>query len=275
MKDYYKILGVDRNSDLETIKKAYRKLAKKYHPDLNKDNPSAEEKFKEINEAFEFLTKNKNNTNSSNYNFYKNYQRFDGNYHENFDVESIFTKIFNDFFSDDIFVFKNKKFNQRFTVNDFNNIIVEKKVSLRDIFFGREISITIKRNNITETINVKLPVDSYISKKIIIPGKGIINTNNSDFNGDLIIKLNITNTHNFKVLGKDLYLDVKINSNIDNILGKKLQVNTIEEKIIEVTVPENYKEGSFLRIKNKGLWYKKLDSGSFERGDMYLKIISQ
>ena len=62
-KDYYSILGVDKNANEEEIKSAYRKLAKKYHPDLNKDNPSAAEKFKEINEAYEVLgdsTKRKN-----------------------------------------------------------------------------------------------------------------------------------------------------------------------------------------------------------------------
>jgi len=52
--DYYKILGVDRNADEATIKKAYRKLARKFHPDMNKDS-AAEEKFKEVNEAYEVL----------------------------------------------------------------------------------------------------------------------------------------------------------------------------------------------------------------------------
>ena len=54
-KDYYKILGVDKNATKEEIKKAYKKLAKKYHPDLNKDNPDAADKFKEINEAASVL----------------------------------------------------------------------------------------------------------------------------------------------------------------------------------------------------------------------------
>ena len=54
-KDYYKILGVDKNADQKEIKKAYRKLAKKYHPDLNSGNKSAQEKFKDVNEAYEVL----------------------------------------------------------------------------------------------------------------------------------------------------------------------------------------------------------------------------
>ena len=54
-RDYYEVLGVDKGADKETIKKAYRKLAMKHHPDQNKDNPKAEEKFKEVNEAYDVL----------------------------------------------------------------------------------------------------------------------------------------------------------------------------------------------------------------------------
>ena len=55
-RDYYEVLGIDRNADDASIKKAYRKMAKKYHPDMNKDNPAAEEKFKEVTEAYNVLS---------------------------------------------------------------------------------------------------------------------------------------------------------------------------------------------------------------------------
>ena len=55
-RDYYEVLGIDRNADEASIKKAYRKMAKKYHPDMNKDNPAAEEKFKEVTEAYNVLS---------------------------------------------------------------------------------------------------------------------------------------------------------------------------------------------------------------------------
>lgn len=67
--DYYKVLGVERNATQDDIKKAYRKMARKYHPDLNKDDPNAKDKFQEINEANEVLSdpeKERNTTNTAN-----------------------------------------------------------------------------------------------------------------------------------------------------------------------------------------------------------------
>lgn len=281
MKDYYKILGVSRNSSEEEIKKAYRELAKKYHPDLNKDDPKAEEKFKEINEAFEFLTKNKRN----NHSFFKNvYDSSD--FKNNINFEDIFElDLFSEIFStlsDDPY---NTFFGFRRSHPDLN-LIIRKDVTLRDIFFGKELKISMKRDNFhlplkfIETISLKLPLDSYINKKIIIPGKGYRRGRNF---GDLIIILNIVDTHGFEISGSDLYYTLCV-ENLSSILGKKIQIECIEGSKVEVKIPENFKENMILRIKKKGLWYKSnkrkysrdlTNPEDFERGDMYVRIIEK
>lgn len=281
MKDYYKILGVSRNSSEEEIKKAYRELAKKYHPDLNKDDPKAEEKFKEINEAFEFLTKNKRNNraffeNDHNLNDFKN----NINFEDIFDLD-LFSEIFSTISNDPnntFFGFRRK--------HPGLNLIIRKDVTLRDIFFGKELKISMKRDNhhsplkFIETISMKLPLDSYINKKIIIPGKGYRRGQNF---GDLVIILNITDTHGFEISGSDLYYTHYV-ENLSSILGKKIQIECIEGSKVEVKIPENFRENMILKIKKKGLWYKsnKVKYGrdltnpeDFERGDMYVRIIEK
>lgn len=263
MKDYYKILGVDRNSDKETIKKAYRSLAKKYHPDLCKDDPKAEEKFKEINEAFENLMKKKDHN-------YTNYQ--DRNFVFDDDLSEIFNfDVFFDFFTDN-------PSNFRFRKN--NNLYIVKDVSLRDVFFGNSFQLSIRRYSDdiqkTENIIVQIPIDGHISKKIIIPKKGKQTFGGPP--GDLIVNLNIIDTHGFKIIDKNNLLLIKNFKNLPEILGNTVTINTIENKEIKVKIPENYQLGTLLRIKGKGLWYKAFDRSvgifSHKRGDMFLKIIS-
>lgn len=280
MKDYYKILGVSRNSSEEEIKKAYRELAKKYHPDLNKEDPKAEEKFKEINEAFEFLIKNrKNNHSSFRSDHYSNDFRKNVNFEDIFDL-NLFSEIFSSFTSDYDIFFGSKRYHPEL------NLIIKKDVTLRDIFFGKELRISMRRENyyspmkFIETITLKLPLDSYINRKIVIPGKGY--RSGRSF-GDLIINLNIIDTHGFEISGSDLYYTFYV-ENLSSMLGEKIQIECIEGTKVEVKIPENFREDMVLRIKNKGLWRKsnKVKYGrdltnpeDFERGDMYVKIVEK
>ena len=99
-RDYYDILGVSKSSSKEDIKKAYRKLALKYHPDKNKGNKASEEKFKEASEAYHVLSDEKRKTNYDQF----GHAAFDGagggQGFSNFDFSSSFSDIFEDFFGD-------------------------------------------------------------------------------------------------------------------------------------------------------------------------------
>ncbi len=135
MEDYYEVLGVDKNASKEEIKKAYKKLAKKYHPDINKSK-DAEEKFKKINEAASVLLDD---------NKRKNYDRFGSNFENtgfgydfsNFDFEDLF----NDIFGFD-FGFKKKR--------KAEDIKVELEVTLKDLYYNKEIKFKIEKNEVCD-----------------------------------------------------------------------------------------------------------------------------
>ncbi len=136
MEDYYEILGVSRDASKEEIKKAYKKLAKKYHPDINKSK-DAEEKFKKINEAASVLLDD---------NKRKNYDRFGSNFENtgfgydfsNFDFEDLFNNIFGFDFG-----FKEEK-------RKADDIKVELKVSLKDLYYNKEVKFKIQKNELCD-----------------------------------------------------------------------------------------------------------------------------
>ena len=134
VKDYYNVLGVDKNVDDKSLKKAYRKLSKQYHPDVNKDNPEAEEKFKEIAEAYDVLSDPQKKQN------YDTFGTPDGQQRNpfgsgGFDVNDIFEQ----FFGRD-----NQR--QRNRVKRGSDIRVNIKLSLEDVFTGVHKKIKYRRN---------------------------------------------------------------------------------------------------------------------------------
>lgn len=281
-KDYYKILGVDKNATTDEIKKAYRKLAKKYHPDLNPNDKKAQEKFKDINEAYEVLgDENKRkqyDAFGSGYNFTHG-QNFDPSQFgfENFGNGYRYTyttnggQNFSDFFN---MFFGGKDFN----INDLfgrgknGKSPFQRARSQSNPKYESEIYITIDEgyNGVTKQVSLRIDnQDRYLSVKVpkgILPGKKIkIKGEKAGVNGDIYFKINFINNEKIKLEGLDIYNRVDIYP-WDAAFGTKVVVETLSGRI-KVSIPENVQGGKKIRVPNKG--YRDMDGNT---GDLYIVV---
>jgi curved DNA-binding protein len=274
-KDYYKVLGVDKSASQDDIKKAYRKLALKYHPDKNQGNKTAEEKFKEISEANEVLADpekrkqyDKLGSNWKNYGQsthapnegpgrYTYQSQGDGN--EFFGDASGFSDFFESFFG-------RGRERQR-TGDDFNFEMPESdlsghiSISLGEAFHGAERFI----DTGTEKIKVKIKPGAYDNLKLRIKGKG--QKGSSGRSGDLYLIVNVEPDAAYDRKGDDLHTNVEVDV-FKAMLGGKQEINTISGKI-NIALKEGTQNGKVLRLKGKGM---PVYSKAGEFGDLYIKL---
>ena len=263
--DYYKILGVSKTATDSDIKKAYRKLARKYHPDLNPNDKEAETKFKEINEANEVLS---NTENKKKYDAYgehwqnaeayeqakqrQEYQRraqsTSGNYSEQ-DFSDIFGSMFGDSSS--------RKRSVKYRGHDFN---AEMQLDIKDVYKTQKRTLTVNGKNIRITI----PAGVENGQIIKIRGHGGKGFNNGP-NGDLYIQFSIKNTSQFRRDGHNLYISVDVDL-YKSVLGGDIMVHTFDGKVKLKVKPET-QNGTKVKLKGKGFpKYKK--EGEF--GDLFV-----
>jgi curved DNA-binding protein len=278
-RDYYNILGVDRNASAKDIKKAFRKLAREYHPDKNPDNKEAEEKFKELNEAYEVLGDPENRTKYDQLG--RNYQRFQqmggapngfdfsqwfnqggrtggtGYQQVNVDFDSIFNGGggFSDFFNA---IFGDARTGQQSGAGQFFN---QQQGGYRQSALGQnleqKINITLEeafsgttRNLIigSETITAKIPKGSQTGTKIRLRGKGAAGTAGP---GDLFLMVRVEPHHQFKRDGHDLKVTVGVDVTTA-VLGGKVTVPTLEGPV-RLTIPAGTQGGKTFRLRGKGM----------------------
>jgi curved DNA-binding protein len=262
--DYYKILGIAKTATEKEIKAAYRKLARKYHPDLNPDNKEAEKKFKEINEANEVLSDPENR---------KKYDKFGKDWKHGGEFEKAQSQRqqqsgqqayseqeFSDFF-ESMFGGARSSSNRgqrtRFKGQDFN---AELQLDLKDVFTSEQRVLTVNGKNIRLTI----PAGIENGQVIKIKEKGGPGMNGGP-NGDLYIKFVINNHTNFKREGNNLYTDVDLDL-YTSILGGEITVDTFDGKVKLKIKPETKNETK-VKLKGKGFpVYKK--EGQF--GDLII-----
>lgn len=271
-KDYYKILGVEKKDDKDTIKKAYRKLAKKFHPDNNPGNKRAEEKFKEINEAYEVLSDNEkrkrydtmgmNDFNSAGFDpsSFNQKNSYDFNRGSGFSQSNDFSDFFNMFFGDlgmgsmnsDPFrqssTRSSRAASQQFDSEAFM------KVSIEDALAEKEMIVSINDRK----VNLKLPKGIRSGQKIKMKGQG-------QSGGDLYIKIELQDTSTLALDNDDLIKTVDIYP-WQAYFGSVVQVD-MPDNTLKVTIPQRIKGGSKIRIREKG-YYKKDKT----RGDLYIKV---
>ncbi len=277
--DYYKILGIDKNADEKSIKKAYRKLARKHHPDLNPDNKEAEKRFKEINEAYEVLGNKENRKKYDKYGEHwehadeiekqkkaqqqyqqtyggANFEDFGGfgGYGGNGYDESDFSDFFQSMFGGRT---SGSRRNIKFKGQDLH---AELHLDLRDVYKTQKQTINVNGKKIRLTIPAGVK-DKQTIKIKGHGGKGI----NGGPNGDLYIKFRISDDKQFKRIGNDLYT----NKDLDlytAILGGDVIVDTLNSKL-KLKVKPGTQCGTKVRLKGKGFPLYKQEG---KYGDLYV-----
>ncbi len=271
-KDYYKILGVDKNADEAEIKKAYRRLAKKHHPDTNKDKGS-DEKFKEISEAYEVLSdKNKrskydrfgNNYNyENNTNFDPSQFGFDNNRAQGGQrTHSGFSDFFDMFFSDGFDI--NEVFGGRggrrqtgaVKGRDFESEIT---IGLAEGINGGTKAVMLDGKR----VNIKIPQGIRDGQRIKLKGQG--EKRQGAKPGDLYLKINIKPERGYTLDGADIERKVDVHP-WDAYFGAEKNIRVFNSSI-KVNIPAGIKGGGRIKIPGKGYFNEK---GG--RGDLYLRI---
>ena len=264
-KDYYRILGIDSNKvSINEIKIAYRDLAKKYHPDVNVGNKNAEERFKDINEAYRVLS---NNSSKKKYDrMWINHIGKKKNYEESKRSEgSIVSDFFTLFFGQDSKDEADLKTSKKKVPAKGENIETEIFISIEDAFFGLEKKISLRTiNGKMKTFAVKVPEGIRNGEKIRLLGQGKEGKNGGK-NGDLFIKINIENNNKYRLKGQDLITDLYLTP-WEAALGTRVNVEGIDDSV-SLFVPPGIQSGERVKIAGKG--YK---DGRGGRGDLITEI---
>lgn len=280
--DYYKVLGLNKDASTDDVRKAYRKLARKYHPDLNPNNKEAQRKFQEINEANEVLSdpakKEKYDKYGENWkhgeefekaqraqqsqrqyqgsqSYYSGSEGFGEDFGGGFagdDFSDFFHSMFGGGFSQEA-----RRGSARFKGQDLN---AELQLTLRQAMKTHQQTLTINGKNVRITI----PAGIGDGQKIKLSGYGQPGVNNGP-SGDLYITFNIPEDPVFKRKGNDLYKQIEIDL-YTAILGGEIMIETLTGKV-KFPVPAHTQQDTTVRLRGKGFpLYKKDD----QFGDLYV-----
>jgi curved DNA-binding protein len=275
-KDYYKVLGITKSASKDEIKKAFRKLAVKYHPDKNPGDKKAEEKFKEINEANEVLgdeTKRKKYDElGANWKQYEQQgqpfgrQQQGGGEQRYHDFGQGFGGEFSDFFESFFGGSGFSGFEQRQTrARNGSDLSAEMELSLNDVFYGATKQVSIDG----QKVNLKVKPGTRDGQVLRMKGKGSQGMGGGD-NGDLLIKVRLTKDSNFDRRGDDLHFNHPLDM-IVATLGGKISVKSMD-KTISMDIPPGTDSNKVFRLKGMGM---PLFEDPNTRGDAYVKMIIQ
>lgn len=287
-RDYYETLGVSKTANEDEIRSAFRKLARKYHPDVAKDKKTAEEKFKQINEAYEVLSdpekRRKYDQLGENWNQPGGFQpppqwgagQPGGGFHrgsgENGGVEFEFGGTgFSDFFEAFFGGGRGRSafggFGQRETMAERgSDVEADIMVTLEEALHGstRQVSLRRAGSKKTETYQVKIPRGVREGQRIRLAGQGEASERGGK-SGDLFLRVRLARHPDFSVEGSDLVHEVKI-APWQAVLGDQLIVPTLEGNA-RLKLPSGTQGGQRFRLRERGL-----PGVSGQRGDLYVVV---
>ena len=268
MKDYYKILGVGETATSEQIKKAFKEIAKKEHPDRggNKD------RFQEASEAHDVL---KDSQRRHDYDTQRKFGRSDGQQHPFFN-EDIFGDFFSGFGGGDMDFSGRFNFTRDGRTRTFRtgprankNVQVRMAISIKEAMLNNEKTINYKLpSGREEFATVKIPAGVQHGVTFKFKGMGDDSIKNVP-RGDLMVQMSVLDSDGYTRKGNDLYTDKTIDC-FQAIRGHELKLTTLDDSIITVKVPPGTQHGTLLSVKNKGMpVHRTLNI----RGNIYIRIL--
>jgi curved DNA-binding protein len=274
--DYYQLLGVKKDASDAEIKKAYRKLAMKYHPDHTKGDKAAEERFKKISEAYAVLSDKKKR---------KEYDTFGAEgFQQRFSQEDIFRgfdfgDIFREFgFGGDAFSGRGRGGGVRFdapfgtraghrqTRMKGADLVYELPLTLKEVANGASKTISLQHQGYSEKVTVKVPKGLISGKKLRLAGKGSPSPLGGP-PGDLFIQSKVLQDPVYQAENYDLHMTQELKFS-EIILGTTISVPTLDDKHLSLKIPPHTRPGTKMRMSGHGLPHMK----GGRKGDLYLKI---
>lgn len=290
--DYYKILGVEKTASAEDIKKAYRKLALKWHPDKNPNNKSAEEKFKKISEAYAVLSDPEKR---KEYDMFGSADQFRQHYSQEdifrgFDINDIlrsfgfgdfagtgtrtfktgraggftYTETHGDPFADLFGTGREQKFTR--TSSKGQDLQYNLSITLEESVFGADKKIALQKGDRIEEIHFKIPPGINSGKKLRLAGKGAPGMGGAP-PGDLYLNINILPHPIFARDGNDIYVEKSINFS-QAVLGTTIDVPTLDGTTKRIKIPPGTQNNTKIRMKGYGVPGLK----GATKGDQYVRI---
>lgn len=275
-RDFYEVLGVNRNVSSDQLKRAFKKLARKFHPDVNPGNKSAEERFKEISEAYAILsdTEKRRKYDTMGHSAFSGGNPWEGGVNPDIFKEFGFGDIFSSFFG-------GQRGRTSYRSSDWGQAVNTKgedvnysmEIGFDDALRGLETVVTVPKNiidngvlrRVTEKIKVKIPSGVSSGSRIRLTGKGEPSQYGGK-DGDLYILTKVSTHPYIERKGDNLYIDLPLTLG-ELSLGTRVELETFEG-ITKVTIPPGTQNGQRLRLNGKGAPQMK----GTGKGDLFVAV---